>query len=56
MKQSKKADPPVCWTCDRKLSNAFHYVIKKDEQGIERPHHVLCQSITIEQEAKELVE
>lgn len=42
-KEPKLAVPPVCWGCDKKLyAGGRSYVMRADEQGIERPYHKSC--------------
>ena len=42
-KQVVRANPPICWICDRRLcSNGWVYETVVDEEGRKRPVHVAC--------------
>ena len=42
-KHKKRANPPVCWICDRKLyAGGWQYELIEDEAGNEHPVHVSC--------------
>lgn len=42
MKQTVRANPPVCWVCDRRLWNPFSYVVVTDPDGKTHPVHNIC--------------
>lgn len=46
MKQPKRANPPICWVCDRMLAGGgWHYKMVTDPLGNEHPAHVGCNPV-----------
>lgn len=41
-KQTVRANPPVCWLCDRRLWHPFSYVLVTDDDGTTHPAHESC--------------
>lgn len=37
-----KANPPICWLCDRRLWNPRAYVLVRAEDGRQHPAHHSC--------------